>query len=123
MTLGPALLILAWFDRLDLAATRLSKKHPLLVFGRVPLFYFLLHFLLIHMLTIPFAYFRYGNVAFLRNTLPSLGGPSDLYPSDFGYGLPVVYAVWVLVVVTMYPLCLWYSRVKERRRDWWLSYI
>ncbi len=119
MTLGPALLLLAGFDWLGLS----SRKNPLLVFGRVPLFYFLLHFLLIHLLTIPFAYFRYGEVAFLLHPLPSAGGNSELYPADFGYSLAVVYGVWILVVVIMYPVCLWFSGVKQRRRDWWLSYI
>jgi uncharacterized membrane protein len=123
MTLGPALLLLAWFDRLNFSSEGLSGKNPLLVFGRVPLFYFLLHFLLIHLLTIPFAYFRYGKIAFLLDTPPSLGGSGELYPSDFGYGLGVVYGVWILVVAMMYPLCLWFSRLKERRRDWWLGYI
>jgi hypothetical protein len=79
--------------------------------------------LLIHLLTIPFAYLRYGKIAFLLNTLPSLGGSSELYPSDFGYDLGVVYGVWILVVVMMYPLCLWFSRFKESRRSWWLSYL
>jgi uncharacterized membrane protein len=123
MTLGPALLILAGFDRLDLSSTRVPGTNPLLVFGRVPLFYFLLHFVLIHLLTIPFAYFRYGNIAFLLDPPPSLGGTSELYPSEYGYGLGVVYAVWLLVLVIMYPLCLWFSGLKERRRDWWLRYI
>jgi uncharacterized membrane protein len=123
MTLGPALLILAGLDRLNLSSAGLSGTNPLLVFGRVPLFYFLLHFLLIHLLTIPFAYLRYGEIAFLFNTPPILGGSRDLYPSDYGYGLGVVYGVWILVVLLVYPPCLWFSRLKERRRDWWLSYI
>ena len=123
MTLGPALLLLAWFDRLQFSSTGLSGYNPLLVFGRVPLLYFLLHFLLIHVLTIPFAYLRYGRIAFLLDPLPSFGGPGERYPSDFGYDLGVVYGVWVLVVALMYPLCLWFSRLKERRHDWWLSYI
>jgi uncharacterized membrane protein len=123
MTLGPALLILAWFDRLDQTTTQLSPSNPLIVFGRVPLFYFLIHFLLIHLLTIPAALLRYGKIGFLKNTLPSLGGSSDLYPPDYGYGLAVVYGVWILIVLVMYPLCLWFSRLKARRRDWWLSYI
>jgi uncharacterized membrane protein len=123
MTMGPAFLILAWFDRLDLSSSSRSDCNPLLVFGRVPLFYFLVHFLLIHALTIPFAYLRYGKIAFLLNTLPSLGGSREAYPLDFGYGLGVVYGVWFLVLVIMYPLCLWFSRLKEHRRDWWLSYI
>jgi uncharacterized membrane protein len=123
MTLGPALLILACFDWLDLHSSALSGANPLLVFGRVPLFYFVLHFLLIHILTMPFAYLRYGKVAFVLNMPPSPGDSSDLYPSDYGYGLGVVYGVWILVVLIMYPLCLWFARLKKRRRDWWLGYI
>jgi uncharacterized membrane protein len=123
MTLGPALLILAWLDRLQLSSSGRSGKNPLLVFGRVPLFYFLLHFLVIHILTIPFAYIRYGEIGFLRHTVPSLGGSGGLYPADYGYSLGVVYGVWILVVVLMYPPCLWFARLKLRRRDWWLSYI
>jgi uncharacterized membrane protein len=65
MTLGPAILLLALLDRV-----KLSKVNPLIVFGRVPLFYFLVHFFVVHALTIPFAFFRYGKVAFLLN--PSL---------------------------------------------------
>jgi uncharacterized membrane protein len=118
MTLGPALMLLSWFDRLTF-----SKSNPLIVYGRVPLFYFLLHFSLIHLLTIPFAFLRYGRIAFMFNPLPSVGGSADLYPPGFGYSLPVVYAVWISVVVMLYPLCLWFARLKERRSDWWLSYL
>jgi hypothetical protein len=118
MTLGPALLLMAWLDRLTL-----TKTNPLLVFGRVPLFYFLVHFFVIHLLTIPFALVRYGHAAFLLNPLPSIGGQAKLYPPDFGYSLGVVYAVWIGVVALLYPLCLWFARVKERRNDWWLSYL
>jgi uncharacterized membrane protein len=118
MTLGPALLLWAWLDRLSF-----SKKNPLIVFGRVPLFYFLLHFLLIHLLTIPLALWKYGHAGFLLNPLPSIGGSAKLFPPEFGYPLWVVYAVWISVVVMVYPACLWFMRVKERRRDWWLSYL
>jgi uncharacterized membrane protein len=118
MTLGPAILLLAWLDRVNLRPT-----NPLVVFGRVPLFYFLVHLFAIHLLTIPFAFFRYGQAAFLRTPLPSMGGAANLYPRDFGYELWVVYVVWIAVVVLLYPLCLWFARLKERRNDWWLSYL
>jgi uncharacterized membrane protein len=118
MTLGPALLLIAFFDRLTF-----SKTNPLIVFGRVPLFYFLLHFLLIHVLTIPFARVHYGRAAFLLNPTPNMGGPANLYPPGYGYPLWVVYAVWVSVVLVLYPVCLWFARVKARRRDWWLGYL
>jgi hypothetical protein len=90
--------------------------NPLLVFGRVPLFYFVVHFVLIRLLTIPLA-------DFLVNPLPTAGGDSKLNPPAFGFGLAAVYGLWLLVVVLMYPLCLWFCRLKARRRDWWLSYI
>jgi uncharacterized membrane protein len=118
MTLGPALLILAWLDRRTFTAT-----NPLIVFGRVPLAYFLVHFFTIHALTIPFALLRYGRADFLWNPLPSMGGPAKLYPPDFGYPLWVVYAVWAGVVILLYPVCLWFARLKQRRSDWWLSYF
>jgi len=110
MTLGPAILILAWFDRLAF-----SKTNPLIVYGRVPLFYFLVHMFLIHGLAVVFALVRHGHAAFLFRPLP--------YPPDLGYSLAVVYAAWFLVVVLLYPACLWFARLKERRRDWWLSYL
>ena len=70
MTLGPAMLLLVWFDRFGLSAA-----NPLIVFGRVPMLYFLVHLYLIHGLTLPFAMIRYGRAAFLLNPLPSVGGP------------------------------------------------
>ena len=118
MTLGPALLLLAWTDRM-----RFSRANPLVVFGRVPLFYFLVHIFLIHGLTFPFALARYGRAGFLFSPLPSSGGAAELYPQGFGYPLWVVYGVWILVIVLMYPVCLWFARLKERRSDWWLSYL
>ena len=118
MTLGPAILLLAMFNRM-----RWSSSNPLVVFGRVPLLYFLAHFLAIHALTIPFALVKYGHAGFLMYPQLSMEAPAQPYPPDYGYSLGVVYAVWIGVVLLMYPLCLWFARVKERRKDWWLSYL
>lgn len=118
MTLGPALLLMSWLDRMTL-----SKTNPLIVFGRVPLFYFLVHFYLIHFLTIPFALIRYGRVDFLFKAAGTMGDPAKVYPPHYGYDLWVVYAVWIGVVAIMYPLCRWFARVKERKQVWWLSYL
>jgi uncharacterized membrane protein len=118
MTLGPTILLLALLERF-----RLSPKNPLLVFGRVPLFFFVLHLYVIHVAAIPLALLRYGNIGFLRNVLPSLGGDPRLYPSGYGYDLWVVYALWITVVALLYPVCLWFARLKQRRSDWWLSYL
>ncbi len=118
MTLGPALLVLAWFDRLVW-----KHANPLIVFGRVPLFYFILHMYLAHLLAFPLALIRYGHAGFLFTPAPSMGGAADVYPAGYGYSLGVVYLLWILVVALLYPACLWFARLKERRRDWWLSYL
>lgn len=120
MTLGPALLVLACFDQLTF-----KPANPLIVFGRVPMFYFILHFYLIHVLTVLAAFLRYGSAAtgFIFNPVPSTGGPRELFPADFGYRLWVTYAVWILTLALLYPLCRWFAKVKATRRDWWLSYL
>jgi uncharacterized membrane protein len=120
MTLGPALLVLAWFDR-----RTFKPASPLLIFGRVPMFYFVLHFYLIHVLAVLAAWLRYGGSAarFIFNPLPSMGGPGALFPANFGYSLWTAYGVWLLVVVLLYPVCRWFANVKAKRRDWWLSYL
>ena len=120
MTLGPALLLLASFDRL-----KWKTSNPLLVFGRVPLFYFILHFYLIHTLAALAAWLRYGVSAarFIFGPLPSMGGLRQSFPPNFGYSLWVVYGVWALTVLLLYPLCVWYAKIKASRRDWWLSYL
>jgi hypothetical protein len=44
-------------------------------------------------------------------------------PPGWGFTLPIVYLVWACVVLLVYPACVWYAGVKQRRRDWWLSYL
>lgn len=118
MTLGPAIAFLGWTD-----GARPGARNPLLVFGRVPLFYFVLHLPLIHAVAIGLTWLRYGAPSFLFLPPPTLGTPRDLFPPDYGWSLGVTYAVWIAVVMALYPLCLWLSRLKQRRRDWWLSYL
>ena len=118
MTLGPTLLFLAWADRV-----RLSERHPLIVFGRVPLFYFVVHLPLIHALSIALAWLRYGWAPFLFVPPPTLGTERSVFPPDYGWDLWVVYVVTGMVVLALYPVCLWLSRLKARRRDWWVSYV
>ncbi len=118
MTLGPALLVLSVLDRMHF-----RPSNPLLVFGRVPLFYFLLHLYLIHVIAVVLAIVRYGSGSFLFHPLPSMGGPAALYPADYGYPLWVVYAVWIGLVVALYPICLWFDRLKSTRKSWWLRYL
>jgi uncharacterized membrane protein len=99
MTLGPAILALA---ALDHGAGRLGG--PLLVFGRVPLFFYLLQWPLAHGLAVAFAALR-GQ------------------PPGYGPGLPIVYLMTAVTLVLLYYPCRWFADVKRRRRDAWLSYL
>ena len=120
MTLGPALILLAAFDR-----RTFSGANALIVFGRVPLFYFVLHFFAAHAASAVLALATYGTAAFtfMWQPVPSMGGPAKSFPPDFGWDLWVAYAVWLAIVVVLYPLCRWFASVKECRRSWWLSYV
>jgi len=68
-------------------------------------------------------YARYGAHSFLWIAPPSMGSPNNLFPPDYGFSLWTVYAVWIVVLALLYPACLWFARLKQRRRDWWLTYL
>ena len=118
MTLGPALLVMAWFEKV-----RLWSTNPLIVFGRVPLFFYVVHLAVAHVIAILINFLRYGRTVFLLLPPPSMGGPREMFPHGYGFNLWVVYAVWIGVIVMLYPLCRWFAQLKQRRHDWWLSYL
>lgn len=117
MTLGPALLALR---ALDGRTPRLLR--PALVVGQVPLFYFLLHMPLIHLLAVAVSYARYGAVHWMFES-PTLDRYPITQPPGWPLPLPVIYLIWGVVVVTLYPLCRWFAGVRRRRDDPWLSYL
>src|SRR5271163_584239 len=110
MTLGPALLFLWVVD----AGTPGWLRAALIV-GKVPMFYYLLHIPLIHLLAVVVCYARYGQVYWMFEN------PLFVQPPGWGYSLPIVYLVWAVVVLTLYPLCRWFAGLKQRRSDEWLS--
>jgi uncharacterized membrane protein len=117
MTLGPATLFL-W--AVDAGTPRWLR--PALTVGKVPMFYYLLHVPLIHLIAVAVCYLRYGHAHWMFES------PSPRYfpitpPPGWGYSLPVVYLVWACVVLTLYPLCRWFAGVRQRRSDPWLSYF
>ncbi len=117
MTIGPALLFLAVVDGRTPRVLR-----PAIIFGRVPLFYYVVHFPLIHLLALVVCYARYGAVHWMTES-PDLGHYPFTAPPGWGFSLPVVYLVWLIVVCTMYPLCRWYAALKSRSSATWLSYL
>jgi len=118
MTLGPAMVVMAWLESFHFHFT-----NPLIVFGRVPFFYYGAHLLLAHLIAIGMNFVRYGAKWFLLIAPPSMGSPSELFPVDYGFPLWTVYAVWIVLLLLLYPACLWFARRKQRRDDWWLTYL
>jgi uncharacterized membrane protein len=117
MTLGPALLLLRAFD-----GGMPRWLRPALIYGKVPMFYFLLHFLLIHLLALASSLIRYGNLNGMFDS-PALDKFPFIAPPGWGAPLPVIYLIWAAVVISLYPVCRWYAGVKAGRSDWWLSYL
>ena len=122
MTLGPSLLLLAWldrkFDQKDGKQTISPALSPLLAFGRVPMFFYILHLYLIHSLAVLIGMLFHQPVAWLLH-----GGFMFGAPDNWGYNLPFVYLMWITAVIILYFPCRWYEGVKQRRKDWWLSYL
>lgn len=114
MTLGPAIASLSFLERVNLEPGRLWQ--PFIIFGRVPLFYYVIHLFVIHGLAVLFAIIKYGSNV-------SQAFQSGRPPDDYGYNLGVVYLVWIGVVIALYPLCRWFANLKRRRKDAWLSYV
>jgi uncharacterized membrane protein len=114
MTLGPALIALAVFDRIG---ARGFAGRALVTFGRVPLFYYVVHFYLLHVLAV---------VAAIARGLPVAWLFSQVFlnpPPEWPLSLPVVYALWAAVVALMYVPCRWFAALKRRHPGGWLSYL
>ncbi|MFZ5972040.1 MAG: DUF1624 domain-containing protein [Bacteroidota bacterium] len=113
ITLGPLLLLLAWLEGRSMKAL-----NPLRQIGRVPLFYFIVHFFLIHTMAL---------LSYLYNTGQSWGKLDFHFSQSFGGITPAggvtlvwVYAWWAVVVAVMYFLCRWFDAAKSRgTSSWW----
>ncbi|GAB3167907.1 DUF1624 domain-containing protein [Telluribacter humicola] len=110
MTLGPGMLLLY-----ALEGRRFGWINFFSVYGRVPLFYYVLHFLVIHILAV---------VGMLLSgvTWTELEMQEGI-PPEQGFSLGVVYLFWIGVVLFFYPLCLWYAGFKARQSSRVWSYL
>ena len=116
MTLGPSILALALFEAKESGG---AIRDFFVTFGRVPLFFYLLQWYTAHSISI-LLHLAFGKPASWLWRSPVDFGQS---PTGIGFNLVVVYLVWMAGVLLLYPLCRWFAGVKQRRRDWWLSYL
>ena len=116
ITIGPAMLFLALIEPVKNKATDF-----LLVFGRVPLFYYFLHVLVIHLAAVVWMMISGQNWQDMILT-------ADVFINtkliSYGYSLFVVYLIWIALIIMLYPVSKWYMQYKAKHRDkWWLSYL
>jgi uncharacterized membrane protein len=121
-TMGVSLCVMAAFEALQARGIFGALRSMLSVYGRVPFFYYVLHFTCIHLAAL------LTTAALGLNwrwwiALPPAGGVFAGPPSGYGFSLPVVYLVWILIVALCYFPCRWFAGVKQRNRSAWLSYL
>ncbi len=116
MTMGPALVFLALIEY-----ARPRPTNPLVVFGRVPFFFYIVHIYLIHALaTVTLAITGWDWHEYILSAPRFQSGRLI----GFGFSLETVYVIWGIVVVMLYPLCRWYQKVRQNNPGkWWLSYL
>ncbi len=122
MTLGPAMLALAWFESTapSSGSSFFARLRSIFVtFGRVPLFFYLLQWLTAHLMSVVIHWAAGKPVGWMFSSQTVFTGS----PPGMGFSLWVVYASWIAGVILLYPLCRWFAGVKARRKDWWLSYL
>ena len=117
ITIGPSLILLAWAEKIKNWFTRF-----MIIFGRTAFFYYILHIYLIHLLAAIFFFVRGHSFADAKNVGQQF--PFMYVAPGEGYGLLVVYGVWIAVIILLFPLCKKYDRYKTAHKEkWWLSYL
>ncbi len=117
-TLGISLLLLALLEK-----KRLNEWKPIAIFGKVSLFYYVLHLFVIHLLAmvvVGLAGYSWQSMIFIGPIIKS----SPVLVGKYGFSLSTVYVLWVCIVVLLYPLCNSWNSLKTRNKEkWWVSYV
>ena len=116
MTLGPIIALIPWLEH-----ARGALARTVIIFGRVPFFFYMLHIPLIHAIALVVSKIRLGYVSHWLFTNHPMGDPEP--PDEYVWSLPLLYLVWGITIVLLYFVCRWFAGVKAKRSDWWLKYL
>jgi uncharacterized membrane protein len=117
VTIGPALLFLAFTENVKNGFTNVMRTY-----GRTAFFYYIIHWYVIHTICMICFFARGHSMQDAVNSMKNL--PFMFQIPGEGYSLAVVYLVWFTVVASLYPLCKWYDRYKTNHKEKkWLSYL
>ncbi len=116
MTLGP---IIALIPLLEGVGGALARR--IILFGRVPFFFYMLHIPLIHALALVVSKIRLGVVSPWLFANHPMGNPEP--PVGYIWSLPLLYLVWGITIALLYFACRWFAALKAKRDDWWLQYL
>jgi uncharacterized membrane protein len=114
ITLGIMFLILAFSERQN-QLTRIVT-----VYGKVPLFYFVIHFYFIHILLLIILLFQGIHWSEMSFSSGNFGRPKGI---ESGLHLWAVYLIWIIVVIALYIPCKRFGKYKSSHSYWWLSYV
>jgi uncharacterized membrane protein len=114
MTIGPALVLLALLENVKAKWTNVVS-----IYGKVPFFYYVLHFYILHTL-LAIVFFATGHNS---SEITSQQAFFTFYLGDKTLHLRVVYIIWISVVALLYFPCRWFSKYKAEHKQWWLSYV
>jgi uncharacterized membrane protein len=116
MTLGPTILLLPLAER---ARGKIGEIFA--TFGRVPMFYYVLHIPAIHFAAVIVSLVREGSIdPWLFANHPMMNPPP---PDGYTWRLTLLYAVFFVVVAVLYAPCRWYARRKATNPAPWMRYI
>jgi uncharacterized membrane protein len=116
MTLGPIIALMPLLEGL-----RGAVAQRIIIFGRVPFFFYVLHIPLIHALALVVSKVRLGFVSPWLFTNHPMGNPQP--PNGYVWSLPLLYMVWAIAIAILYFPCRWFAELKTKRDEWWLKYI
>jgi uncharacterized membrane protein len=117
LTLGGAFLFLSFTEKLKGAVVKVVS-----VYGRVPMFYYLIHIYVIHLVAIIASALLPGQDWKIWILTKPIWFTTDL--KGYGFSLPVAYLIWIGLVIALYPLCKRYDAYKQANKGkWWLSYL